>query len=75
MNETITVKRELNASEKSIDPCQPAQSAQADMGRKFSLFFNFSACQKTFYITILSVVWRNGFYNLSCSVQSTMEIL
>ena len=27
----------LNASEKSIGPCQPSQSAQADMGRKFSL--------------------------------------
>ena len=27
----------LNALAKSIDPCQPAQSAQADMGRNFSI--------------------------------------
>ena len=30
-------KMGLNAFAKSIDPCQPAQSAQADMGRNFSL--------------------------------------
>ena len=27
----------LNASAKNIDSCQPAQSAQADVGRNFSL--------------------------------------
>ena len=26
---------------KSIDSCQPAQSAPADMGRNFSLYLNF----------------------------------
>ena len=41
------VKRGLKAFEKSFDPCQPAQSAQADMDRNFSLSLNFSACQKT----------------------------
>ena len=30
-------KRRLNVFAKSIGPCQPAQSAQADMGRYFSL--------------------------------------
>ena len=32
-----SVKRGLSEFAKSIDPCQPAQSAQADMGRNFSL--------------------------------------
>ena len=31
-----SVKKGLKAFAKSIDPCQPAQSAQADMGRNFS---------------------------------------
>ena len=35
-------KRELNAFAKSIDLCQPAQSAQAYMGRNFLL--SFSVC-------------------------------
>ena len=30
-------KKERNASAKSIDPGQPAQSAQTDLGRSFSL--------------------------------------
>ena len=36
----------LNAFAKSIDSCQPAQSAQADLGRNFSLSLNFFACQR-----------------------------
>ena len=31
----------LKASAKSIDPCQPARSAQADMGRNFLKSANF----------------------------------
>ena len=38
---------EFNATGKSIDSCQPAQSAQADMSRNFSLSSKFSACQGT----------------------------
>ena len=35
--ELCSVNRGLNAFPKSIDPCQPAQFAQADMGRDFLL--------------------------------------
>ena len=41
---------------KNIDPCQPAQSAQADMGRNFSLSINFLHVKGPFYIIIQSVV-------------------
>ena len=34
------MKRGLNAFAKSIDPCQPAQSVQADMSRNFSQSLN-----------------------------------
>ena len=47
MYDTCYVKRELKAFAKSIDPCQPAQSAQADMGRNFSLSFFFLHIQIT----------------------------
>ena len=36
-NEPYSVKRGLNAFAKSVDSCQPAQSAQANMNRNFSL--------------------------------------
>ena len=36
-----TLKRGLNASVKSTDSCQPAQSAQANKGQNFSLSLNF----------------------------------
>ena len=42
-----SVKRRLNIFAKSIDSCRPARTAQADMERNFSHFFNFSACQRT----------------------------
>ena len=35
------VKRGLNVLANGIDSCQPARTAQADMGRNFSLFLNF----------------------------------
>ena len=41
------MNRGLNAHAKNIDPRQPAQSAQADMGRNFVLSFKFPACQRT----------------------------
>ena len=47
MCEPFSVKRGLNASAKSIDPRQSARSAQADMGRYFSLTLNVSACQRS----------------------------
>ena len=38
---TCSVKTGFNASAKSIDPCQPAPSAQADMGRNCSPSLHF----------------------------------
>ena len=46
INERFPVKRELIASAKNIDPGQPAQNAQADLGRNFLLLVSFSACQR-----------------------------
>ena len=44
------VKKGLNALTKSIDSCQPAQSAQADMSRNFSLFLNVLYVKRQFYL-------------------------
>ena len=44
--ESCSAKSGLNAFAKSIDSCQPAQSAQADMSRNFSLSFNFLHIKK-----------------------------
>ena len=41
LNETSSAEKGLNAFAKSFDSYQPAQSAQADMGRYFSLSFSF----------------------------------
>ena len=41
LNRAWTVNRGLIDFAKSIDPCQPAQFAEADMGRNFSLSLNF----------------------------------
>ena len=51
-----SVNRKLNAFAKSIDPCQPARTAQADMGRNFSIAFNSLYVKGVFYIMVLSVV-------------------
>ena len=40
-----------NAFAKSIDPCQPAQSAQGDMGRNFLLSLNFLLTEGSFYLS------------------------
>ena len=53
---SCSVKWCLNAFVKSIDPYQPAQSAQADMGQNFLLSLNFLDIQGPFYIMIQSVV-------------------
>ena len=39
--DVYSVSRDLNEFAKSIDVCQPEQSAQADMGRNFSLCLMF----------------------------------
>ena len=56
MSHECSVKKGLNAFANSIDPRQPAQSAQADVGRNFSISFNFLHVKGKFYIVILSVV-------------------
>ena len=55
INEACSVKRGLEAFAKSIDPCQPAQFAPADMGRNFSLQINFLHIKGPFYLMIRSV--------------------
>ena len=48
------MKRGLIEFAKSVNPCQPAQSAQADMSQNFSLFiylfihFNFMLIKQSF---------------------------
>ena len=77
--ESCCLKRSLNAFAKSIDPCQPAQSAQADMGRYFSPSLNFLHVKGPFYIVIQSVVGENGFlwihnYMMSCLFKFITDI-
>ena len=49
-------KEGLNAVAKNIEPRQPAQSAQADMGRNFSLFsLNVLQIRGPFYLMTESV--------------------
>ena len=47
INELYSVKRGLNTFAKSIDLCQPAQSAQVDMGQKLFAIFKSFACFRT----------------------------
>ena len=49
-NEPFSAEKGHNASAKSIDPGQPAQSAQADLDRNFSLLANFLHIRGLFYI-------------------------
>ena len=56
--ERCSVKRDLNTLAKSFESCQPAQSAQADMGRNFSLS-NFSAWQRTISTHEKVGCWKN----------------
>ena len=52
-------KRGLNAFAKSIDLRHPAQSAQADMGRNFSLLLNLMRFTGPFYLMNKSVYGQN----------------
>ena len=52
------MKRKLNAFAKSIDSCQPAQSAQADMSRNFPLILDFTVSGDPFYTMIQSNVLK-----------------
>ena len=52
----FSVKMGLKACAKSIDPGQPAQSAQADPGRHFLLFVNFLHVHGLAYLGIHWVV-------------------
>ena len=51
-----TRKREVNPSAKSIEPCQLAQFAQADMDRYFSLFNNSSHFKGPVHLMLQSAV-------------------
>ena len=55
-------KRVLNEIAKSINTCQPAQSAQADMGRNFSLSSNFLHVKGLFCLMIPTVSGQRGFH-------------
>ena len=52
INEPFSMKKESNASSKSIDTDQPAQSAQADLGRNFLLLVNFLHIKELYYFMI-----------------------
>ena len=52
INETFSEKRGIEAYAKSIDPGQPAQSAQADLGRYFLILINFPHIKRTFLLKI-----------------------
>ena len=54
-DESYSVKRGLNSSAKSIDPRQPAQSAQADMSGNFSPSLNFLHVKGPVHVMINSV--------------------
>ena len=56
LDRAVLWQRGLNASAKSIDPRQPAQSAQADMGRNFSLPLDYMHVKGQHYRAIQSVV-------------------
>ena len=60
--ESYSVNRRFNVFAKSIDSCQPAQSAQADMKRNFSLSLNFLLVKGPFYIMTQSVDWQSRFF-------------
>ena len=61
--EVFSVQRRFVASAKDIDPSQPVQSAQADMGPNFSLPLNFLLFKGSFYPMIQSAVRQNRYYD------------
>ena len=52
------MKRGINASAKNVDPRQPAQSAQANVDRNFSLSFNLAHFKKNLVTT-----WINQLFD------------
>ena len=64
--EPCCIKRGLNASAKSVDPCQPALSAQADMGRHFLLSVNFLYAEGPFYHMIQTFVRQKWNLQIPC---------
>ena len=52
INEPFSVKKGPNASAKIIDPRQPVQSAQADLGKYFLLLVNFLDIKAPYYLKI-----------------------
>ena len=60
INEPFSVKSGINASAKSIIPCQPVQTAQADMGLKFLQFGNFLHIKTQ---TMFSVTLKANYIN------------
>ena len=45
--QAMLCEKGFNAFGKSIDPCQPVQSVQADNGTKLFTIFKFSASERT----------------------------
>ena len=62
ITQPYSVKSQLNASAKKINPGQPVQFAQADLGRKFLVSVNFLYVKGRVYLLIHTVVEQNRFY-------------
>ena len=71
------VKWELYVFAKSIDPRQPAQFAQADMGRDFSLSLNFLDIKGSFFFMTHSAVslWIHNFGNTLLGIMDNGDVL
>ena len=63
--EPCSVKKGFNALMKRFNPCQLAQSAQADMGRNFSLSLDLLHAKRLFYPVFLSKLEKMDFFFLS----------
>ena len=57
--EFASKKRGVKASAKNIDACQPAQSAQADMGRHFLQSVNFLYVTGPVYLMMPTMIGQN----------------
>ena len=60
----MTCEKGYNTFAKRIDPGQPAESAQADLGRYVLLFGQLSTWQRILYIIIPLLAQRNGFLRI-----------
>ena len=64
-----------SAFAKSIDPCQPAQSAQADVGRNFShssRFLHYMQTKGPLYRLPESILRQNGFFEILITCYTKM---